>query len=104
MYGYLYGRGIRANRFILEDKSENTVENIRNSLSLIRRWEADTPREEKVAIVTSNFHIFRAKHIAEKLGQEDVITVASSADPILVLHLWVREGLAVLKDKFMGRM
>ena len=45
MYGYLYGRGIRANRFILEDKSENTVENIRNSLSLIRRWEADTPRE-----------------------------------------------------------
>ena len=54
--------------------------------------------------ITSNFHIFRAKHIAEKLGQEDVITVASSADPILVLHLWVREGLAVLKDKFMGRM
>ena len=104
MYGYLYGRGIRANRFILEERSSDTVENIRNSLALIRQREADTPREARVAVLTSNFHIFRAKHIAEKLGQEDVIAVASSSDPVLMLHLWVREGLAVLKDKFMGRM
>ena len=104
MYGYLYGRGIRSNRFILEDQSTDTVENIRNSLAIIRQREANTPREPRIAIVTSNFHIFRAKHIAEKHGQEDVITVASSADPVLMLHLWVREGLAVLKDQFMGRM
>ena len=104
MYGYLYGRGLRSNRFILEDRSTDTVENIRNSLDIIRKREANTPREPRVAVVTSNFHIFRAKHIAKKNGQENVTLVASSSDPILMLHLWVREGIAVLKDKFMGRM
>ena len=33
-----------------------------------------------------------------------LIGVAAPGDRVLALHLWVREGLAVLKDKFLGRM
>ncbi len=54
----------------------------------------------QIGVLTSNFHLFRAMKIGEKCGFEHLYGVASSSDPILFVHLCVREGMAILKDKF----
>lgn len=58
----------------------------------------------QIGVLTSNFHLFRAMKIGEKCGLEHLYGVASSSDPILFVHLCVREGMAILKDKFLGNM
>ena len=58
----------------------------------------------QIGVLTSNFHLFRAMTIGEKCGFEHLYGGASSSDPILFVHLCVREGMAILKDKFLGNM
>ena len=65
-----------------------------------RRPDGDTIR---IGILTSNYHVFRAEAIARRQEIEPV-GVAAACDPVLAVHLWLREAFAVLKDKFMGRL
>lgn len=58
----------------------------------------------QIGVLTSNFHLYRAMKIGEKCGFEHLYGVASSSDPVLFIHLCVREAIAILKDKFMGNM
>ena len=72
----LLKNGISEDRIILEDKSKNTVENFRFSLEKIRNIENgknknsenNGNRKIKVLIVTNDYHIFRSKNIARKVG------------------------------------
>ena len=72
----LLKNGINEDRIILEDKSKNTVENFRFSLEKIRNsengknknYENNGNRKIKVLIVTNDYHIFRSKNIARKVG------------------------------------
>ena len=72
----LLKNGISEDRIILEDKSKNTVENFRFSLEKIRNSENgknknsenNENRKIKVLIVTNDYHIFRSKNIARKVG------------------------------------
>lgn len=75
----LLKNGISEDRIILEDKSKNTVENFRFSLEKIRNSENgknknsenNGNRKIKVLIVTNDYHIFRSKNIARKVGFEN---------------------------------
>ena len=65
------------------------------------------PDEEvsiRVGIITSNFHVLRAKAIARKTGIPGITGIAAKSDPVLFLHFSVRECFAILKDKFVGNM
>ena len=72
----LLKNGISEDRIILEDKSKNTVENFRFSLEKIRNSENgknknsenNGNRKIKVLILTNDYHIFRSKNIARKVG------------------------------------
>ena len=72
----LLKNGFSEDRIILEDKSKNTVENFRFSLEKIRNsengknknYENNGNRKIKVLIVTNDYHIFRSKNIARKVG------------------------------------
>ena len=74
----LLKNGISEDRIILEDKSKNTVENFRFSLEKIRNSESESGKNKnsenngnrkiKVLIVTNDYHIFRSKNIARKVG------------------------------------
>lgn len=66
--------------------------------------EISREEEPTVAVLTSSFHLFRAETVAKKLGFGNVVGVAASTDPVLALHLWLRESAAVLYEKFMGRL
>ena len=72
----LLKNGISEDRIILEDKSKNTVENFRFSLEKIKNIENSKNilnnnkknQKIKVLIVTNDYHIFRSKNIARKVG------------------------------------
>lgn len=121
MYSYLEFNGVPRDQLLMESRSRNTKENITFSKDVIERherWKASVLREEvqddyldrsggdpvKIGIITSNFHMLRAEGIARKQGIADVHGISAPGDPVMALHLWVRECFAILKDKFLGVM
>lgn len=119
MYEYLQYNGIPEDKLLIEDQSSDTVQNIEFSRTVIDRQEYNKAqaarahrwsftvsagrRYIRIGILTSNYHVFRAEAIARRQEIEPV-GVAAACDPVLAVHLWLREAFAVLKDKFMGRL
>ncbi|MCL2156260.1 MAG: YdcF family protein, partial [Leptospirales bacterium] len=93
----LQNNGIEKERIIIEDRSANTYENLTYSKELI-------DINKKVIIVTSGFHLFRAKLIARKLGYKDIGSIASKPPLLLLPNYYVREYFAVLKELIMNRI
>lgn len=121
MYDYLRYNDVPAEKLLIEDQSSDTVENIAFSKTVIERQEYNKAQAAqahlldsyhargegdllRIAILTSDYHLFRAKAIARKEGIIELTGVPARDDTVLALHMWVREAFAVLKDKFMGRM
>lgn len=123
MQAYLSEQGITEEQMILEDRSYSTLENIVYSRLLIEadreakkaQWQkertanafpamqvADKP--VRIGIITSNFHLYRARMIARKQGLTDVRGIASESDRILFVHFCLRDSLAILKDRLMGNL
>jgi uncharacterized SAM-binding protein YcdF (DUF218 family) len=92
MRRYLIGKGIEENRLVLEDRSSNTYENLRNSLALLKNQKNVT-----ICIVTSDFHLLRAKMLAAKLGVE-VDGFGAEGDILLIPNYYLREMMAIVKD------
>lgn len=97
MYDTLVARGIDASRLLLEDKSTNTNENIRFSLALMEE-------DATFGVITNNFHVFRAVHIAEKQSGKAVSGIASQYKDALFVHYVAREAVGVAKDTLQGNM
>ncbi|MDF2609642.1 MAG: hypothetical protein K0R92_1116 [Lachnospiraceae bacterium] len=98
MSRYLISKGIHKNRIIKEDKSTNTNENIYYSKAFMK---TDT---KTTVIVTSRFHVYRAIQIAKKQGLEQIQGLGAPTDDILALSYYVREFLAVIKDRMVGNI
>jgi len=94
----LQDKGIEINRIIIEDRSLNTYENFKYSKNLI-------DIDKKVIIVSSDYHLFRAKSIAKKLGYKDIGIMANKTTPLWLLpNYYVREYFGILKEWLMSRM
>ncbi len=87
----LQNNGIEADRIILEDRSNNTLENLTYTGQLI-----DIDR--KVVIISSGFHLFRAKCIARKIGYKNIGGIGSKTPLLLLPNYYVREYFAFLKE------
>ncbi len=92
MKAYLTGRGIEEDRILMECESEDTLGNIRNSLSMI------DAQNDSVAIVTKNFHVFRGCAIAKKAGIRDVTGLPANSTKFFLPNNLLREALGVVKD------
>ncbi|MCL1828032.1 MAG: YdcF family protein [Oscillospiraceae bacterium] len=90
MKNWLESRGIGSERIVTEDRSKNTAENIAFSLELIRGL-GGTP-ENGVAIATSEYHIFRAKLIAESHGIRSFGVAGLTSHPALKIRYFIREA------------
>lgn len=98
MAEYLLKNGIEKSRIILEDKSRNKVENIKNSRLLMEET------YESVGIVTNNFHVFRAVQIAKAQGLNGVCGIAAKSSVLYLPNNGLRECLGILKDWVMGNI
>lgn len=89
---YLMDKGIEENRIIMEDKSTSTYENLKFSMDVIGNKDAE------IAIVTNNFHVYRATMLGKHIGFTNVQGIAASSDNRLLLNYMVRESLALFKE------
>ena len=94
MAQYLLARGAQPAQVIEEDQASNTRENLLFSAALAEARGIDTSR---VLIVTSDFHMCRAKYIAKTLGMEPYGLTSRTWPWILKLNYTLREVFAFCK-------
>ncbi|MGI5935431.1 MAG: YdcF family protein [Oscillospiraceae bacterium] len=93
MENWLVARGVAPERIIREEKSTTTYENLKYSLEIIKSLGGDPTG--RVAIVSSEYHLYRAKLMARDLGADPVGVAGKTSYPILRLNYFIREGFAV---------
>lgn len=98
MYEYLVEKGIDEERILMEANSGNTWGNLHYSSAFLN------PAEDSVALVTNNFHVFRATGIARKMGYEKVSGLAADSYPLMVPNNLLREFFGVIKDFLVGNL
>lgn len=85
-------RGIEPDRIILEDNSRNTSESLRNVAGIV------DVGQDRIGIVTSGYHLFRALAIARWLGMTSVVGISAGNPPRRTAAHLARESLAMAKD------
>lgn len=94
----LIDTGIEKERILLEDQSVSTKENLDFSKQYL------DIKKDKVLIVTTDFHVLRAVGIAKKAGYQNVEGLSAKSVWYLIPSNYMREFLAVVKDKLVGNM
>ena len=94
MYDWLVAHGVDPARVLIEDKATSTMENLKFSFEIIR--ERGEEPAGNIAIVSSAYHLYRAKCMAAKLGAPDAAGVAAPWGYFFVmLNYFIREAFGV---------
>ena len=94
----LTARGIDPARIVLEDKSTDTLSNIRNSLALMPAGTA------RIGIVTNDFHIFRALATARHVSALYFCGIPARSTVYGFIHYAMREFFAVAAGLVKGEL
>ncbi|PID15736.1 vancomycin resistance protein [Sporosarcina sp. P34] len=89
MYRFLQQHGIAKERLVMEDQSTSTSENLQFSQNII-------PEVAGVTIISSDYHLARARFLARQIGWESDVVAAKTPESIKAKVL-IRERLALLK-------
>ncbi|MCM1991145.1 YdcF family protein [Oceanirhabdus seepicola] len=95
MKKYLVKNGIKSDKIIEENKSTSTFENLSFTKDIITKIEENKNGKLRIVILTSDFHMFRSKLIAEELGFT-ATGVPSSISMIEIPQRHVREYFAII--------
>lgn len=98
MFGYMTDRGIDKKRVYMEDKSLDTLENLTNSLGIIKENNLD----ENCVIVTSDYHCYRAIKYAEKLGYRNPSALPAKTLWWLFPSSYIREMYGIMEMWFLN--
>ncbi|HZJ85682.1 MAG TPA: YdcF family protein [Erysipelotrichaceae bacterium] len=101
MKTYLENKGVNSHQIILEDKSTSTFENLNNSIDKIN--ELTSNKDIKILIVSSDYHLFRAKMIARQFDLT-IYTKGSKVPPSVLYKAYIREYFAVIKSLIFDRI
>ena len=97
---YLVNKGgIAEDRILREDRSTSTRENLTFSKEIIESSGGDS---RQVAIVSSSYHLYRAKRMAAALGMAADGLPSSDGYPLYMAGMYLREALAVWKLWLLG--
>ncbi len=99
---WLRTHGVADARILLEDASETTRQNLENSFAVIRAH-GGSP-ERGVAIVTSEYHLYRAREMAAALGAKPIGVAARTSIFGMRVNYFIREGIAVGYMKLAGTL
>lgn len=94
MNAYLQKNNIK-NTILLEDESKTTVENIEN---IVRKYPEIT--NENVLLVSSDYHLFRAKLICKRCGIKNIQAVGCDSLPITFIKQMIIEKYCLLTKKY----
>lgn len=96
MKNFLLENGITEGRIIVENKSTSTYENLLFSQKIL------PDNVKSITIITSDYHLYRAKMLARKLDWETDV-VAAETPKIVEMKVRLRERLALLKTYIVGK-
>ncbi|MGN1098302.1 MAG: YdcF family protein [Clostridia bacterium] len=99
MKKYLIEKGVPADSIVMEEQAASTYENFRYSKEIL---DGIFSRPYTTAVITNDFHIYRACRIAEALGFGGVTHLHGNIEWYSVPQNYVRESLAVLKMWILG--
>lgn len=100
MSKYLIDSGIGMDRIIIEDKSTSTFENLKFSLDIL--GDSEDNQEIEVLIVTNDYHLFRSKFLAKRLGMLPY-GLPAKTPPSMIPWAYIREYFAVIKSALLDR-
>ena len=100
MADYLTAHGIDSTRIVQEDQSRTTRDNLENSFAILRARGYDPA--DGVGIVTSEYHLYRAKRMARALGAEPVGIAAETTLPSMRINYFIREAFAAAYMQLAG--
>ena len=100
MYEKLVELGIDPDRLWLEDKATSTWENLNFSLDLIE--EKTGVRPEKIGIVSSEYHLFRASLFADACNVDSVLIPAQTSRLSQKINHFMREVAGVWHYLILG--
>lgn len=99
MKRFLINHGVSEKNIITEEKSTSTAENLKYTKDKLEQ--IDQRKNMKISIVTSDFHMFRAKFLAKRVGF-DTYEVPAKLHLLLVPNFYVREYFAVINSYFLN--
>lgn len=91
MRKYLINYGIDIDRIIVEDSSTNTFENLKNTKKLLKNI-------DEILIITSKYHLFRAKILAKRVGFKKINLIGSGISYESMQKNLIREIFAIIKS------
>lgn len=94
MRNYLVSKGINFDQILLEDKSTSTAENLSYTHDLMK---SKSLSDGRIALVTNDYHSFRAKYLASKNGLE-VDSISSKTAIMVRINYMIREYYACIKS------
>ena len=92
----LVARGVDPNRILSEDRSTSTVENLKNAMAILGNPDL------RVGIITNNYHVWRAVHLAEKVGYTRAYGIAAQYTGHTKFHYMIREAICIVVDWLRG--
>lgn len=101
MFDELVKLGISPDRILKEDRATSTDENMRFSMDLIEQITGTRPT--KLAILSSEYHLFRASLMAKKLGIDFVGVPARTSRISQLINHGMREAAGVWHFFIFGR-
>ena len=101
MYFWLCERGISSEKLIMEADSASTAENLSNSFAIIRKL-GDNP-DGNVTLLSSAYHLYRAKAMARLLGVEAKAVPGNAGYPVYMLNCYIREAFGLTHLMVFGR-
>lgn len=100
MKEYFLNKGVKNENIIVEDKSKNTFQNLKNTKSILDK--ISNGKSIKVGVVTSNFHMTRAKFLGKRVGLK-LYGIPAPIKTLLIPQCYVREFFAVYKSLIFDR-
>ena len=100
IYDHLTAMGIDGSRIWLEDKATSTYENFQFSLDLIAEKTGERPAE--LAVLSSEFHLYRASLMARSFGITPVGVPAHTPWLSLQINYFLREAFGVWHYLLLG--
>jgi len=97
MTDWLTEQGIDPSRIIAEERATSTAENLEFSFALI-----PDAANARIAVCSSEYHLYRAEQMAEKLGYSVSGVPGTTTKPVLMVNYFIREGFGVIYMTLFG--
>lgn len=99
MRDWLVDKGISPDRILMEEQSTCTLENLQNSMEIIEALPIEDP---VIGIVSSEYHLHRAKRLADYVGIDVIGIAARTSYPTVAANYFIREAFAMTEQYVFG--